>query len=419
MNYFIEFKKADGTFRVYDASINQIIDMDYLPYNTTKFKMLSGDGRKPTDEDLLKYAKDFKQWCYELEHNSICKIYYSIPPPRSVFTSDYTNITNKFNLFSKKYYKNHTQITYQEFLWYEACPNGSQQYLKDKNITVECYGYDYKSFYALIMASELLIPKCEGKEYHLKKLTKYPEKLKHGFYRVKITCDDDDFRKIFTFSKNDTYLNIDLKRAMQYKKRFHVKIELIIDDKPNAYLYRDEDMVMLSSITSEWFGTMTAIRKLYPKNRLIKHMMSSCWSHINAFNKVFKTFEQVELENIEYGTSPDCDYQLWDIKYYPNSDKEYLELVKTDKPYKHNNLRLKPWITAEARNRVSEMALSSLENIVRVHTDAVMYDKPMKFYNDGIENEMIIPEEKTTGRIHWESVNIYYKVDENGNKIEK
>ena len=32
------------------------------------------------------------------------------------------------------------------------------------------------------------------------------DNLEHGFYKVKITCDNDDFRKLFTFLKHNVYI---------------------------------------------------------------------------------------------------------------------------------------------------------------------------------------------------------------------
>jgi hypothetical protein len=46
-------------FRVFDARTNEITTMNKLPDDINKFEML-------TDEDLLEYANNFKQWCHEL-----------------------------------------------------------------------------------------------------------------------------------------------------------------------------------------------------------------------------------------------------------------------------------------------------------------------------------------------------------------
>jgi hypothetical protein len=44
-------------------------------------------------------------------------------------------------------------------------------------------------------------------------------------------------------SKYDVYTSLSLKFAMKHKKQFNIKIELINDDKPNAYIYDEKDCV--------------------------------------------------------------------------------------------------------------------------------------------------------------------------------
>ena len=82
-----------------------------------------------------------------------------------------------------------------------------------------------------------------------------------GFYHVAITCDNDHFRKMLGFSKDNVYLKESLQFAMKHADDYDVTIELIHDDEPNAYLYDEDDMVPLNSITGEWFTNLTGLRK--------------------------------------------------------------------------------------------------------------------------------------------------------------
>ena len=66
---------------------------------------------------------------------------------------------------------------------------------------VDSYSYDYSFNYPKCMCSDkLMIPNKPGKEYKLEQLPSL-ENLKVGYYRVKITCENDDFKKLFAFSK--------------------------------------------------------------------------------------------------------------------------------------------------------------------------------------------------------------------------
>jgi hypothetical protein len=208
-DYIISYKLLNGNFRIYSETAGKITECDMLPRDIKKFIMLSGDDRHATDDDLREYAYQFKKWNLELKCNNICRIDYS------ECYSDYTVVTRTFNRYCKKHYKNHDAITPVEYKWFERCANSGIQYLKQNNYTKTGYAYDFKSQYGLVMISDNKIPSKEGEEVTLKKLPKRKD-LKHGFYHVKITCDNDNFRKMFVFSKYNTYLNVSLEFAMKH-----------------------------------------------------------------------------------------------------------------------------------------------------------------------------------------------------------
>jgi len=368
--------------------------MDLLPVGDgklNKFIMLSHNDNEATDEDLTEYAKNFKRWCKELKHSRL-QIDYSI------YYSDYTAVTCTFNRYCKKNYRNHEAISTTEYRWFERCANFGLQYLKEKDSTTKTWSYDFKNQYGLILNSDTCIPTAEGKEKKLKSLPSRRH-LEAGFYHVAITCDNDHFRKMFAFSKDNVYLKESLQFAMKHADDYDVTIELIHDDEPNAYLYNADDMVPLNSITGEWFTNLTELRKELKDNRLLKHLISSCWGHMNANNKMYKSWEQIEKEGLTIGNSDKYDYQI--LKYQDYGDRECYELLNTKSPYKHN-IRLKPWITACARNLTASIVLQDIKRVVRVQTDSVSFTREQEF-----DDPNLVPEDKTTGKIHWKNVNSY------------
>jgi len=190
--------------------------------------------------------------------------------------------------------------------------------------------------------------------------------------------------------------------AMKHAEDYDVNIELIRDGKPNAYIYDEDDMVSLKSITNEWFNNLTNLRKKLKDNRLLKHLISSCWSHMAQVNVVNKTWEEIEKENLNVGNSDEYDYKI--SKYMDYGDREYYELLNTKSPYKHNT-RLKPWITALARNLTASIVLHDPKRVVRVQTDSVSFTREQEF-----DDPNLVPEEKTTGRIQWKNVNSYHNL---------
>ena len=179
---------------------------------------------------------------------------------------------------------------------------------------------------------------------------------------------------------------------MKHRKKYDVIIELVINEhENNAYLYDDKDMVTLNSITNVWFTKLTELRKVYPQNRLLKHLLSSAWGHINASN--IKYINNVkEMQEMDIGIDMDHEYLI--VAYHECDKEKYWEVMDTAKPYKHN-IRLKSWITALARNLTASVVLQDIKKVIRVHTDCIVFSKEMKF-----DDPNLILENKTTGKVH-------------------
>ena len=389
-DYIISFKQKDNKFRVLDGESLTVSTKDVIPRDIKKFKMLTVNDNEATDAHLFEYAKMFRGWCKELYDDKECSFYYS-----KCF-SDYTAVTIFFN--NRCDYKNHKNISPTEYKWFEQCANYGIQYLQKENTKVSGYGYDFKNQYGLALHSDYKIPTKEGAEETLKKLPKKSADLRHGFYKVKITCANDDFKKVFAYSKHNVYLCYSLAFAMDNKKKFGVEIELVQDKYPNAYLYEDEDLVTLKSITDKWFNDLVGLKKRYPKNRLIKHLFSSAWGHLNKANVMRVHME--EMQKLDVGCTMDHDYQI--VEYHEYGKNIYWEVLNNNSPYKYN-IRLKPWITAISRNMTAEKVLLDCDNVVRVHTDGIVYRNKMEF-----DDENFIAEDKTTGTIHWVNNNCYH-----------
>ena len=231
------------------------------------------------------------------------------------------------------------------------------------------------------------------------------EDIEYGYYHVKITSDDENFKKMFVFSKYNVYHSYSLQQAIEYKEIYEMKIniELIQDKEPNAYLYNKNDLVSLKSITTAWYNNLTKLRKQLPKNKLLKHLISSAWGHLNAKNYLYLEWEEIQEKKLNIGVGECYEYEI--INYYDYGDREYYELLNTKKPYKHN-IRLKPIITAISRIMTSDIVLQDINNVVRVHTDSITFTKEHK----DIESEKIIIEDKTTGLINWTNVNCYKNI---------
>ena len=306
-----------------------------------------------------------------------------------------------FNYFCQNKYKCHEQITADEYKWFELSCNSSLQYLSPdaKGKIIDSYGYDQNKYYCRILGSELLIPINKGEEYKLKILD---DKLKHGFYKVKITCENEEFRKLFAFNKNHVYLNISIEFARKFQDKYDVNIELIKDGKPNALLYKDRDMRPLNSITKDWFNYLMKLNDnpVLKKNLLLKQICSTAWGALSETNTINKTLEEINSENIDVG---DENHMYDIIDEVRGKNKHYYVLLNNWDPYKHN-IRLKPWITSYGRNKIASLVLPHIDKVFRIHTDGIVLYEPVKFK---LEDKFMWSEEKTTGEIHWVNNNCY------------
>jgi hypothetical protein len=246
-----------------------------------RFDMLTQKDGENTDAFALKYLDRFNAWCDQIKGKVIKDFDY-----RNQYTNAF-NVSRVFNYYCSRHYSNtHDRVSSAECKWMKKCNNAGLMYLNPKytNKTVKSFGYDYRGYYPLLLNSDkLLIPTKQGAEHTLKALPTKRSKLQPGYYHCMITSDDNDFRKIFAFSRDNVYLDT---QAMRYSKAFNVKIELVQDGKPNAYLYDPDDMVPLHTITTSWYNKLNYLKKRFPENGPIKHLMSSAWSTMNRRNVV-------------------------------------------------------------------------------------------------------------------------------------
>jgi hypothetical protein len=177
-----------------------------------------------------------------------------------------------------------------------------------------------------------------------------------------------------------------------------MKFELIIDSEPNAYVYEWKNFVKSKSIFKYWYDDIISLKKQLPKNILVKMLSSSAWGQLSKRYK--KVVDQCDLTD-EMGFTDDFKFKIIDVVMHEDDRLNY-KIIDVNKPYKYN-IRLKPFITAYGRIRTARIALENLDNVVRIHTDGIVFDKPI---TTDLPN--FIPEKKTTGHIRFNSVNDYH-----------
>lgn len=365
---------------------------------------------KNTLESAIEYKNNFDIWCDELKNHNI---YYK----------KYFHHNSAVMLTFKRYSTNQLKslqfdaISYDEFKFMEGCNNGGLVYFDKQysNKSILSFGKDYSSFYPSNLSnSDLQIPIKEGVKFKLKKL-KF-KKLEYGIYNVKILCDNEDFSKIFSFSKNNFYTHYSLKFAYEHRKQFNITFELNVDVDFNALIYEEEYLINSSYLFSNWYNNLIKLKSLYPKNKLIKHLLSSVWGSLCQYNKIHLNedeFNKLSDDSIsDWNDKLETKYKILQEKvHYDKNDEQIINytLVETDKAYKNTLARIKPFLISFSRNMVGSLISKKdlFSNVIRIHTDGIVFNKDFDFSDLEYYPKTEI---KTSGLIHWTSLNKYSSI---------
>ncbi len=261
------FQTVDKVFKEINKNktedeYNKILE-DYLKNKCMDYADCLNEWRKA----LLKYRGIFnynkKLIFYDYFDNS-----YILNDGKTFYRTHTNNITSFFNRIvskdGKPIYKDFSNIYYKEYRWFVNCKNCGLIWLKEKGVYKNTVGYDFKMSYPSDMGSlDFQMPIKEGKEVFYGELPTNIKKLCYGIYRVKISCEDENFKMIFKLNEKHYYTSYSLGYAMTMKTRkmFDIEIELIKDNKPNAYIYNSKDLVFGKDVFGSWYNILKNMKK--------------------------------------------------------------------------------------------------------------------------------------------------------------
>ena len=401
IDFYTYYKTVENNFRTWKYSTGKITTLKTIPKDLSHF-YLSGK-YEATDEDLIRYGHDLLKANEELKTSKVITFDYIKPfecqSGKTLKRSHTYNIESIFKMTSKGKYEKFEQISGDEARWMNKCPNGGLIYTTSG--VHQSYGYDFKNYYASILASKkFYFPTRQGVESIISEL---PEKLKFGFYHVMITSNDPNIKKLFSFSTHHIYNSNSVLYALELKKsgKYEINIELVQDGKPNAYLYEMKDMITGDKVFGKWYEMILKLKKEFPNNMLTKMLSSSLWGHLSKSN-IYHMSED-EAEGLSIGLTDKADYYIIDYTIQEDGTA-YYTLLDNKNPFKYN-LRLKPFITAHGRNMTARIVSEHIEDVLRVHTDGICFNKPL---TQSIDN--FVSEDKTTGLIEFTNINKYKKL---------
>jgi hypothetical protein len=245
--------------------------------------------------------------------------------------------------------------------------------------------------------------------------------LQHGFYHIKIESNHKDITKLFSFSKSDVYLHVTLQHALYLKEKGYINsIELVQDGKPNAYLYDRSCIINGQRATtfSKWFDIISKLKAQFPKNLIVKLLGSMLHGVLASCKKRYITRQQLR-ENIDVLTDI-YDFENAKLTAFGDVEKDFYTVVEKKNPFKHN-VRIKPWIHAHARNKISRLALAGgAHNVVRVNVDCCVFktDRVLKFdknfcANAPLDLKTLKLEDKYTGFGKWKNLTEFVRYGDN------
>jgi len=169
-----------------------------------------------------------------------------------------------------------------------------------------------------------------------------------------------------------------------------------------ALIYDSECLVTGFSVFNCWYNRMLELKQQFPKNPLVKNLGSTSWGELQDSNVIIRSEKEIIEQKLNIGFGYDKEYHVKKITIKDEGD--IYKLVPTSNIYKYN-FRFKAFITDYARIKIAKVALLDINNVIRIQTDGIVYDKPL---DRKIQNFVL--EEDKTGTFEWFNVNSWEKV---------
>ena len=398
-NFYYELKNSEAV--VYNSKTKKVTTMKVNDVYKLKRHYSLLVGYEANEESLIQFASDFFVWVDQLKTNDIYTFDYL------KYASHETACVQTFLRLTYQKYEEMGEIDPIEYEWIEACNNAGLRYCKRGKY--DCHGYDYSSHYPAILASEsFAIPTQQGTLRTIKALSDITTKYEVGYYKVKITSNDERFNKIFAYSY--TQISVYLAVHCRDKEKLNVNIE-VIDEENNCYVYGKtmKDKVTKGSIIfGKWYRYLFQLKEKFPKNKLIKYMTSALWGRLAEHNRLFKTEEQIVEEGLDVVLRYNVNHKYYIRNITQNRKHEDLcKIVNCKNPYYYKIARIKPFLLDKARYLTAKVALKYIDDVVRICVDNVTFDKEHDDVMYHTNTFKLVKEKKTTGLIAFRRYDCY------------
>ena len=406
MDYKVIYYYYDSKNIYYiEDNSNELKTLDKLKINWKENKFHSFrmfENYENTHTDLIRFKNDFNIWV-----NEIKSVKLKVGRKNKFYHLDYKKYFSHndavYYFFSSKLSKEKLElfesVNEEEFYIFERCLNSGLICLNldYKNIPTDCYGYDFSRYYTNLLL-DLKIPMCPGIKRKLDNLDF--DNLDFGIYRIKIEYTNKDFTNIFNFSSENHYTSSTIYYLNKIKDKYGLKLTLLDDYDDydyNCYTYNKNDLILGKTLFNDWFKALETIRKEFPKNRLVKHLMSSLWGTLCSYKKIYISEDEIENYDISYID----DNEKSEYKILNHIEDKY-KIVKSINAYNYGLARIKPFLTAFGRLKIMKFIhkCDIEKSLVRIHTDGLVFNKQIDFEKYNLDYYPM-PEDKSTGKINY------------------
>ena len=193
---------------------------------------------------------------------------------------------------------------------------------------------------------------------------------------------------------------------------YDITFELLEPDSEYNYnMVHYEKTVELKTLFKGWFKTMdTLLETCNKKNYLVKTLISQAYGTLSEYKKLLVKKE--DAKNYDWEHLKEVSFEDPHEYYARTYENGVYAMIKADKAYKHGGIaRIKHFLTEFARGYVFNMMSTHrlTKDIIRVHTDGIVFKRPVDFPALKIDYHPI-KEDKTSGTLIFYNSNCYYHV---------
>lgn len=380
-NFIVWYKNSQGKFATYNYQTKEFKITTKLTYTINNFEMFKG--YDASNQGLQLFAEDLIKWRNEILDSTVLSKKFDYFDNSYILSNGniyYRNHSSNINILLKKLLKVKIDIskdiTLAEEDFFDKCNNGGLTYHKD-GIYEEITTYDKQMFYPSILGSKYFeFPIETGEIQNFNKIPKSGNFI-YGIYNIKVESDDERFNKVFAYSKDHHYTHFSLNFVKYYNKKYNGNVKLtLIGNKCLKYRY-EKSLIKSSDMFKLWYYKMKDFKEALPNNKLVKKLSSTVWGELQRKNVL--EVNSVGMKDPKYesfGTSLDVNENKYYLKdYKTDGDNEIFQLVDLSKPIYKYQLRLKSFLTSFARQTMAVIALKNIDNVIRIQTDSITYDK--------------------------------------------